>query len=232
MDVKIQDLKLNSKLLQECLPDMAFVRQDRQKTCDIAEVNVLSVWLVSRSVDVCRNSYTLLLRIENENQSTQIELTKKEYDRFRKNKYIKSAFTAIQKILKKSDKNLYIRKMRASKKMSFRATKRIADKIRNNSRKCGISESQYIIKCCDGITPRLALNNDQQSLLRELAKGRQDYQFLLNMMSVWKKEKSPEEIAKAVIEGERFGELRSRLVESINKFDAVLGRLINNQIEN
>ena len=190
----------------------------------------MSIWL-RHSGEGIKNFYALLLRISYENQSTNIELSKKEYDRFLKIKYTKSAFVSLAKILKKSGQNLYIRKLRATKKISFRTTQRIAQKIKENSLKCGLTESQYIVKCCDGITPRQALNNEQQSLLREVAKGRQDYQFFLNMMNLWKKEKSTEDLAKAVVEGQHFAMLRRKLVEAIDKFDAVLGKLINNQIE-
>ena len=51
------------------------------------------------------------------------------------------------------------------------------------------------------------------------------------MLSVWREGKSREQIADAVIMGEKFLPLRKRLAAIMQDWDKILGKLLNRQIE-
>lgn len=242
------DLDLGSSQLEKTYPDKAYVRHGGRKfrtvkhkdgttsqvsSIDWKEENVTKVWVDrienTDGVEI-RNSYELHLLIDNRDHLV-INLTAKQYNRLSDFKYTRPALDLLIKILRKEGKGLLIRKLPTTKKFSFRAHKKVAELIAKESERCGLSEGEYIERCCAGISPRLALDEEEKKIIREFAKGRQDFQFFFNMMSIWLKGKDKQQIAEAVIMGEKCRPLRQRLIKIMQEWDEILGMLLNRQIQ-
>ena len=248
---EVHDLNLSSEHVANNYPDMAYVRHGgrrtrivqkkdgRQETIkDIVwnEEIISKVWVQCDEVTdgiTSKKSYTLHLSHGrwSGKEDIVIGMTSKQYKRLTEAKYTKPAFTLLTKILRKDGNGLLLRKQTATEKLSFRTTKRVAEKIRKFSTKCKMSESAYIEKCCDQITPRLALTDEEKSLLQDFQNGRRDLQFAYNMLTIWRKGKTNEEIAHAFVMGENFVELRKQLRSVMEQADKVCGKLLNRQIQ-
>lgn len=242
------DLDLSSSQLEQIYPDRAYVRhvgrmsrlvhhKDRTVTTTSSivwkEVTVTRVWVgcyeMSNEVKV-RKTYELHLLMDG-GELLDISLTVKQYNRFCEYKYTKPAADLLTKILRKDGNGLLIRRLPTTKKFSFRAHRKVAETIAENSKKCGLSESEYIERCCARTSPRLALDEEEKTLLREFAKGRQEFQFFWNSMTAWREGKSRQQLIDAVIMGEKFLPLRKRLARIMQEWDKTLGKLLNRQIE-
>ena len=247
---EVHALDLSSEQVANNYPDMAYVRHGgrrsrtvqkkdgRQETIqDIVwnEEIITKVWVQCDEVTdgiTSKMSYTLHLSHGrwSGKEDVVIDLTSKQYKRLAEAKYNKPMFTLLAKILRKDGNGLLLRKQTATEKLSFRTTNRVAEKIRKFSTKCGMSESAYIEKCCDQITPRLALTDEEKSLLQEFQNGRRDLQFAYNMLTIWRKGKTTEEIAHAFVMGENFVELRKHMRSVMEQADRVCEKLLNRQI--
>ena len=242
------DLDLGSGKLEEVYPGKAFVRHGGRQsrlvhhkdgtTSEVSSIiwkeeTVNRVWLerveVTDNEDV-KKSYALHLLMDG-GELLDIGLTAKQYARLAEYKYTKPAVDMLTRILKKDGKGLLIRTLPTTKKYSFRAHRRVSELIEKNSKKCGLSAGEYIERCCIGTSPRLALTDEEKAILKEFARGRQDFQFFFNMMAVWREGKSREELSAAVVMGERFATLRKRLATIMQEWDIILGKLLNRQIE-
>lgn len=243
-----EDLDLGTIQLEEVYPGKAYVRhggrqwrfvhhkngtETAKSSIVWKEETVIRVWLEcivnTDEIDV-RQTYELHILMDG-GELLDINLTAKQYARLAEYKYTKPAIDLVTRILKKDGKGLLIKKVPAVKIYTVRAHRKVSDMIGGNSKKCGLSESEYIERCCAGISPRLALNDEEKAILKEFAKGRQDFQFFFNMLSVWREGKSREQIADAVIMGEKFLPLRKRLAAIMQDWDKILGKLLNRQIE-
>ncbi len=242
------DLDLGTSQLEKVYPDRTYVRHGGRQSrivhhrdgttsttssIDWKEENVVRVWIecIENSDEVnVKKAYELHLLLEG-GELVTISLTSKQYARLGDYKYTKPAADLLTKILKKDGKGLLIRKLPTTKKFSFRAHRKVAELIEINSKKCGLSAGEYIERCCAGTSPRLALTDEEKAILKEFARGRQDFQFFFNMLKIWKEEKSVNQIAEAVIMGERFVPLRKRLAAIMNDWDKILAKLLNRQIE-
>ena len=242
------DLDLGSAKLNEVYSGKAYVRHGGRKsrlvnhkdgttseTSSIVwkEETVVKVWLECIEVDENeekKKAYELHLQIDDE-KSVIISLTAKQYARLSEYKYTKPAVDMLTKILKKDGQGLLIRKLPTTRKFSFRAHRRVSELIEKNSEKCGLSAGEYIERCCAGTSPRLALDDEEKTILREFCRGRQDFQFFWNTMSAWREGKSRQEISNAVIMGDNFLPLRKRLAAIMQDWDRIIGILLNRQIQ-
>ena len=246
----VHDLDLSSEQIAINYPDMIYVRHggrhtrvvhkkdgSRETVQDIIwnEEIITKVWVQCDDVTdgiTSKMNYTLHLSYGrwSGKEDLVISLTYKQYKRLAEAKYTKPAFTLLIKILRKDGQGLLLRRQVATEKLSFRTTKRVAEKIINNSIKCGMSESAYIEKCCDQTTPRLALTEEEKILLQEFQNGRRDLQFAYNMLTIWRKGKTTEEIAHAFVMGENFVELRKHMRSVMEQADRVCEKRLNRQI--
>ena len=242
------DLDLNSKQLESIYPDRAYVRHGGRQSHLVnhkdgtasevtsiiwKEVTVTKVWVdcIENSDDVeVRKSYALHLLMDDDKQ-LDISLTAKQYNRFSEYKYTKPAADLLTKILRKDGNGLLIRRLPSTRKYSFRAHRKVAEMIDKNSKKCGLSAGEYIERCCARTSPRLALDAEEKTILREFCRGRQDFQFFWNTMSAWREGKSRQEISNAVIMGDNFLPLRKRLAAILQDWDRIIGILLNRQIQ-
>jgi len=242
------DLDLGSSQLEKTYPDKAYVRHGGRKfravkhkdgttsqvsSIDWKEENITKVWVncIENTDDVeTKRAYELHLLMNNREQLV-INLTAKQYNRLSDFKYTRPALDLLIKILRRDGKGLLIRKLPATRKFSFRAHRKVAELIAKESDRCGLSEGEYIERCCAGISPRLALDEEEKEIIREFTRGRQDFQFFFNMMSIWLKGKSQQQIADAVIMGEKFIPLRRRLIAIMQEWDKTIGLLLNRQIQ-
>lgn len=246
--VYTEDLDLDSSKLESIYPDKTYVRHGGRNKRAVhhldgstsmsssviwKEITVTRVWVecIENSDEIeVKKAYELHLLLEG-GEIVTVNLTAKQYGKLTEYKYTKPAAELLTKILRKEGKGLLIRKLVATKKFSFRANRKVAELIEINSRKCGISAGEYISRCCSKNTPREALTEEEVNLLKEFAKGRQDFQFFFNMLTVWREGKTKEQIASAVIMGENFAPLRKRLASIMQEWDETLGKLLNRQIE-
>ena len=241
------DLDLSTTKLEEIYPGRAYVRHGGRKERIIhhkdgtistassiiwTEEEVTQVWMECvENSDEAEVRKAFLLHLSMAGGVLNINLTAKQYNRLSETKYTKPAADLLVRILKKDGQGLLIRKLAAEERFSFRAHRKVAKLIHENSKKCGLSEGEYIEKCCADITPRLAFDEEEKNLLREFMKGRQDCQFMWNMLTVWKKGKTRQQLEDAVIMGEYFIPLRKHMATLMQEWDKTIGKLLNRQIQ-
>ena len=237
---RVKEINLGSNCLNEVYPAKAYVRNggrgEKNRIIWLPQ-KVTKVWLSSNdqagenaAEGSEKNFYRLHFTVEGET-GVDLDITGKQFATLWHSKYPKAAFDLVAKILRKSGEGLLIRDVVASRKMSFRTTPQIAEKIRLNSKRCKLSASAYIARCCDGVTPRQAFSDEQVEFLREFVKVRQDFQFFWNMMSVWRQSKTKEELADAVVMGENFSTFRRYIAQVLGRFDVAIGKLLNEKIQ-
>ena len=228
-----KNLPLDSQQLREKFHGMGYIldyerisnnsKQDG-KILTPTEIEVVKVSLECLANNDGDKEYRVVFLIES-NKKYTINLSAKEYASVAGMTYAATLRKHISRLLQKDGKGLSLRKIPSTKKISFRTTEKVGKKIRENADRCKMKVSAYIARFVSGIESRQALTEKQEEYLKELIAGRRDLEFFYHMLTVWRKGKSKEEIADAVVSGERFIPLRKRIAEMLTWFDDTIVKL-------
>ena len=120
---------------------------------------------------------------EDPNDAIYTRIPKRKYDEFMKTKSLKKRL----EILGDYSGIYLLRPKKADKKISFRLSQDFYDKLKKTAQSCGMTPSQLARTRLIGTQPRLALSQEQDERIKEIAHLARDYRQMANAFNNYAK---------------------------------------------
>ncbi len=141
------------------------------------EINCLGLCLSQAGTNI------LFQNPEDPNDGIYKRIPKRKYDEFFKTKSLKKRL----EILGDYSGIYLLRPKKADKKISFRLSQDFFDKFKKTAQSCGMTPSQLARTRLIGTQPRLALSQEQDERIKEIAHLARDYRQMANAFNNYAK---------------------------------------------